>query len=121
MDNTVDLTKEELLEKILDLEKSNQFLLHEKLKYENGDAKLYYALQRKMSEMANTLNKQNLETVDMDDKNSKSFDRIVLLLQKCETISASAASLGVIAGVTGDERKDTTKKPFVDTIADKRN
>jgi len=111
----------ELEQKVKELEASNAFLLGEKQKYENGDAKLYYSLQRKMSEMANTLNKQNLENIDMDDKNSKAFDRIILLLQKCETISASASALGVIAGITGDEKKDTTKKPFVDTIADKRD
>jgi hypothetical protein len=108
----VDLNKE-----IENLKKSNDYLTRKCFFYENGDAKLYYALQRKMSEMANTLNKQNLEDVDLDDKNSKSFDRIVMILQKCETISQSASALGAIAGVTGDEQKDTTKQgSFLDKI-----
>lgn len=109
---------EDLKEKIKKLERENAYLKAAKEMYENGDAKLYYSLQRKMSEMANTLNKQNLENIDIDDKNSKAFDRIIMLLQKCETISTSAASLGQIAGVTGDEKKDVEKKPFVETIAD---
>jgi hypothetical protein len=28
--------------------------------------------------------------------------------------------LGEVAGVTGDEKKDVERKPFVDTIAEKR-
>lgn len=111
---------ESLQEEILKLKKENEFLAKQKSHYENGDAKLYYALQRKMTEMANILNKHNLENADIEDKNSKTFDRIVVILQKCETISASASGLGLIAGVTGNEEKDTTKKSFVDTIADTR-
>lgn len=111
---------ENLQEKVKDLEKKLQYSEFQRSVYENGDAKLYYALQRKMSEMANTLNKQNLEDIDIDSKDSKSFDRIITILQKCETISSSASALGAIAGVTGDEQKDIAKKPFVETIAESR-
>lgn len=100
-----------------ELEQSNKL----RSVYENGDAKLYYALQRKMTEMANTLNKQDLEKVDIEDKNSKTFDRIISILQKCETISSSASALGAIAGVTGNEQDDINKKPFLDTLAVKRD
>lgn len=104
-------------EEIKNLKRSNDYLTRKCSYYENGDAKLYYALQRKMSEMANTLNRQNLEDIDLDDRNSKAFDRIVTILQKCETISASASALGAIAGVTGEEEKDTTKPgSFLDQI-----
>jgi hypothetical protein len=113
-------TLDELKHTIKDLEKKLQYSESQKKVYENGDAKLYYALQRKMSEMANTLNKQNLEDIDIDSKDSKSFDRIITILQKCETISSSASALGAIAGVTGDEQKDIAKKPFVETIAESR-
>lgn len=88
--------------------------------YENGDAKLYYALQRKMTEMANILNKYNLENVDMASKSDATFERVFKLLEKCETISASTNGLGQVAGVTGSEKKDVEKRPFVDTIADPR-
>ena len=113
-------TIEELKERIEQLEKENTYLESQKTKYENGDAKLYYALQRKMTEMANLLNKNNLEDCELDDPKSKSFDRLAAMLQKCETISASASALGVVAGVTGNEKADTTKKLFIETIADSR-
>lgn len=109
-----------LKEKIKELEQQNTFLSSEKSKYENGDAKLYYALQRKMTEMANTLNKYNLQDCDLDDPKNKQFDRIAMILQKCETISASASALGIIAGVTGNEKEDTEKANFVDKIAEPR-
>lgn len=109
---------EDLHKKIKELEKEVQYLREQKDMYENGDAKLYYSLRRKMSEMANTLNKQNLENIDIDDKNSKAFDRIFLLLQKCETISTSAIALGQIVGVDTKKEEQVEKKPFVETIAD---
>lgn len=78
--------------------------------YENsGSAKLYYALQRKMNEMADMLNSNSLKSINLDDPKDKSFDRIFKLLEKSETVSNSAKALGDIAGVTGDEEKDITK------------
>lgn len=88
---------------------------------QNGAAKLYYALQRKMNEMADMLNANSLNKINLDDPKDKSFDRIFKLLEKSETVSNSAKSLGEIAGVTGDEKKDIDNRPFVDTIADKRS
>ena len=108
----------ELKNKITDLEKSLHYVTSEKEKYENGDAKLYYALQRKMTEISLSLNAIRLNEVDMASKSDATFDRAFKLLEKCETISTSAASLGIIAGVTGDEQKDTKKqKTFLDTYA----
>ena len=94
------MTENDLLKRIESLE-------IEKSKYEKGDAKLYYAFQRKMTEMANILNKNNLESCDIEDKSSKAFDRIIVLLQKCELISSSASALGAIAKITGNQDKDT--------------
>lgn len=88
--------------------------------YENGGAKLYYAQQRKMSEMANVLNKYSLESMDMVSKSDATFERVFKLLEKSESISTAAAGLAASAGVTGDEEKDVNKKPFVDTIAESR-
>lgn len=115
------MDEQSLKDRIIQLEKENLKLVAEKAIYEKGDAKLYYAFQRKMTEMANILNKNNLENCDIEDKNSKAFDRIIAILQKCEVISASASALGVLAKVTGDEAKDISKKPFTDRIADDRH
>jgi hypothetical protein len=87
---------------------------------ENGSAKLYYSLQRKMNEMANLMNRTNLETLDIDDPKSKSFDRLKVIWNDAASIAAAVKSLGEVAGVTGDEKKDVERKPFVDRIAEKR-
>lgn len=87
---------------------------------ENGMAKLYFSLNRKMNEMAEMLNNNSLNTINLDDPKDKSFDRIFKLLEKSETVANSAKTLGSVAGITGDEEADIKRKPFVDTIAEKR-
>lgn len=87
---------------------------------QNGAAKLYYALNRKMNEMGDLLNKTNLSTINLEDKDSKSFDRLFKLLEKSQVIGTAAQSVKDFAGITGDEKKDIERKPFVDTIAEPR-
>ena len=55
--------------------------LEEKLQlYEqNGAAKLYYSLNRKMNEMGDLLNKTTLSGLDIADPKDKSFERKGLL------------------------------------------
>ena len=87
---------------------------------ENGAAKLYYALNRKMNEMADMLNKTNLATLDVDDAKSKTFDRLKVIWNDAASIATGVKSLGDLAGVTNDEAKDVARKPFVDTIPEVR-
>ncbi len=96
--------------------------IKDKLKrYEqNGAAKLYYALNRKMNEMADMLNKHNLATMEVDDAKSKTFDRLKVIWNDASGIAQGVKSLGDLAGVTGSEEKDINKKPFLDKIADTR-
>jgi hypothetical protein len=88
---------------------------------QNGSAKLYYALNRKMNEMGDMLNDNSLKSINLDDPKDKSFDRIFKLLEKSETVASSAKVLGTIAGITGDEDKDVARKPFIETVATKRD
>jgi len=89
--------------------------------YENdGAAKLYYSLNRKMNEMANIMNKNNLGTLDIGDAKDKTFDRLKVIWQDAASIATAVKALGEIAGVTGDENKDVLRKPFVESIADQR-
>lgn len=87
---------------------------------ENGPAKLYYSLNRKMNEMADMLNKHNLGTMEVDDAKSKTFDRLKVIWNDAAGIAQGIKALGELAGVTGDESKDVARKPFVDLIAEKR-
>lgn len=107
--------EKELEKKIKDLQDSLK-------KYEeNGTAKLYYALQRKAWEMADMLNSVNLKNLDLDDAKNKSFERVVKLLENSEKVANCTKALGVLAGVTGDEEKDVARKPFIETVATKRD
>lgn len=96
--------------------------LKEKIKlYEqNGGAKLYYSLNRKMNEMADMLNANSLNSINIDDAKDKSFDRVFKLLEKSQLIAASAQTLRTFAGITDNEQEDINRKPFVDTIAQSR-
>lgn len=87
---------------------------------ENGIAKLYYSLNRKAWEMADMLNSINLKDLTLDDPKDKTFERIRFIINDSSGIAAAVKSLGETAGVTGDEKKDIIRKPFVDTLADQR-
>lgn len=105
-----------------ELEKKIKVLEERLSVYEqNGSAKLYYALNRKMNEMGDMLNDNSLKSINLDDPKDKSFDRIFKLLEKSETVASSAKVLGTIAGITGDEDKDVARKPFIETVATKRD
>lgn len=87
---------------------------------ENGIAKLYYSLNRKAWEMADMLNSINLKDLILDDPKDKTFERIRFIINDSSGIAAAVKSLGETAGVTGDEQKDVSRKPFVELIADAR-
>ena len=87
---------------------------------QNGAAKLYYSLNRKMNEMANLMNKTNLGNLNIDDPKDKTFDRLKVIWNDASGIATAVKALGELAGVTENEEKDVARKPFVDTIADPR-
>jgi len=87
---------------------------------QNGAAKLFYSLNRKANEMADLMNSINLKDLDIDTAQSKTFDRLKVIWQDASDIATAIKNLGETAGVTGDEKKDVEKKPFVETIAEAR-
>lgn len=98
-------------------------ILKEKLLlYEqNGAAKLYYSLNRKMNEMADLMNSTNLKDLDIQDAKDKTFERLKVIWNDSSSISSAVKALGETAGITGNEEKDINKKPFLDTLAVKRD
>lgn len=82
---------------------------------QNGAAKLYYALNRKMNEIADMLNNTKLAGLALEDKNDKTFERLKVLWTDSKTISDAAKVIGESAGITGDEEKDINKKRKVTT------
>lgn len=79
---------------------------------QNGPAKLFYALNRKMNEMADMLNKQSLTNLDLTDAKDKSFERIKAIWDSAEKVASAAKVLGDAAGITGEETTDTSKPSF---------
>lgn len=114
-----DNTKE-LEERIKELEKSNTYLQNRLYYYEeNGSTQLFYSLQRKQNEMAELLNKTSLLSIDLIDAKDKSFERLQKIWNDAGAITEAVKALGILAGVT--KEKEEVKKPFVDTIAEKRS
>jgi hypothetical protein len=87
---------------------------------QNGAAKLFYSLNRKMNEMADLMNKNNLGTMTIDDPKDKTFDRLKVIWNDAASIAVAVKTLGEVAGVTGDERKDVERKPFIEEVAETR-
>lgn len=91
-------------------------------KYEtNGSASLFYSLNRKQNEMAALLNKNKLENLDLSDKDNKTFERIKVLWAEAATVATAVKALETMAGITGDEEKDTKNPIFritPETMAD---
>jgi len=79
---------------------------------QNGAAKLFYALNRKMNEMAERLNDTNLKTISLDDPKDKTFDRIKVMWNDASSIATAVKTLGETAGITNDETKDTQNPKY---------
>ena len=100
--------------------------LEDKLKlYEhNGAARLFYALNKKLNEMADMLNKQSLTTLDLTDAKDKTFERLKVIWNDAAGIATAVRTLGEAAGIIGDETKDignpkyriTTPESMADNI-----
>lgn len=98
-------------------ELKNKIALYER----PGASAMFYALNRKMNEIASLLNSVTLKNIDIAAKSDASFERVFKLLEKSEGISTAAKALGEFAGITNDEDKDTKTPIFritPETMAD---
>ena len=77
---------------------------------QNGIAKLYYSLNRKAAEMADLLNRIDLNSIALDEPKDKTFERMKIVWNDASNISNAISALGIAAGVTGDEEKDIKSK-----------
>lgn len=107
----------------MELQENKIDVLEKKLAlYEqNGAAKLFYSLNRKMNEMADLMNKTKLSDLTLDDPKDKTFERLKVIWNDAASIAVAVKALGESAGVTGDEKKDVEKKPFNERIAMERS
>lgn len=79
---------------------------------QNGAAKLFYSLNRKMNELADLLNKQSLANLDIADPKDKSFERLKIAWNEAAGIAIAVKTLGETAGITNDEESDTKNPKY---------
>lgn len=87
---------------------------------QNGAAKAAYAINRKLNELADMLNKTNVSLIDIADPKDKSFERLKVAWGEMASLGEAYKTLAASAGISGNEKADIEKKPFVDTIAEAR-
>ncbi len=88
---------------------------------QNGAAKAAYAINRKLNELADMLNKVVVSDIDISDPKNKSFERLKVAWGEMASLGEAYKTLAESAGITGDEKKDVARKPFNDRIAESRN
>jgi len=84
---------------------------------QNGAAKAAYAINRKLNELSDMLNKTNVSYLDIADPKDKTFERLKVVWNDSASIAVAVKALGDTAGITNDEAADISKKPFVESIA----
>jgi hypothetical protein len=96
-------------------------LLEDKVKgYEGpGKAKLYYALNRQLSDLADMINSKSLKSVDISDGSDKSIEKMKIIWGAVKSLSEILPLLAQSAGLTGNEDEDL-KRPFIETVAERR-
>lgn len=81
-----------------------------------GKAKLYYSLQRNMSDLSDMLDGIDLIKVNMEDPKDKTMERLKMIWASVKPLVETIGLLGESSGITGDEKKDTARKgSFLDS------
>lgn len=104
--------------KQLDEEKKKVAALEKRLStFEiQGRAKLYYSLNRNMSDLADMLDNIKLKSINLDDPKDKTMERLKMIWASVNPLVQTLSLLGESSGITGDEKKDTARKTsFLDS------
>lgn len=88
---------------------------------QNGAAKAAYAINRKLNELADMLNRTNVANIDIADAKDKSFERLKAAWGEMASLGEAYKTLASSAGITNDEERDIKKKPFNDRLAENRD
>lgn len=81
-----------------------------------GKAKLYYSLNRNMSDLSDMLDGIDLSKVNMDDPKDKTMERLKMIWASVKPLVETISLIGSSSGITGDETKDTARKgSFLDS------
>jgi hypothetical protein len=93
--------------------------LEDKIKiYESdGIVGAYYALNRKLNEITNLLNNNDLSRLDLSDKDDGSWERVMKLFNSVGDINDVMKKLKMDNQLSGDEDKDKSRrKPLIEEL-----
>lgn len=106
------------------LEKANQRVKALEAKLESlgvkGDAKLYYSLNKNMSDLSDMLDGVDMASIDLSDPKDKSLERLKTIWAAITPLSETLKFIKSTAGITGDKDEDIKRKSFNDRIAEDR-
>lgn len=107
--------------KLYEQEQKKVVLLLEKISGYEGPskAKLYYAINRQVSDLADMINSKSLKNIDISDGADKSIDKMKIVWGAVKSLCEILPLLAQSAGITGNEQEDL-KTPFIESIAETR-
>lgn len=105
--------------KLYEDEKKKSSSLESKLDSLNlqGKAKLYYSLNRNMADLSDMLDSIKMKDINLESKSDATMERLKMIWSAVKPLVETISILGESSGITGDEKKDTTKKgSFLDNV-----
>jgi hypothetical protein len=93
--------------------------LEDKIKlYESdGIVGAYYALNRKLNEITELLNRKDISNLDLSDKDDGSWERVMKLFNSVGDINEVMKKLRMDNQLSGDEEKDKARrKPLIEEL-----
>jgi len=83
----------------------------------DGIVGAYYALNRKLNEITNLLNNNDLSNLDLSDKDNGSWERVLKLFNSVGDINDVMRKLRMDNQLSGDEDKDKARrKPIIEEL-----
>ncbi len=106
-----------------DLRKENEKLKEENATYKvNGAVGLYYELNRLVNETVKYTRGTSISSLLTEgEKGDKKFERTMALIKSAKEHVIDLEEIKNKLGLTGDEKKDKEKIPFIETVATKRD
>lgn len=114
MSRTIEEAERLITELQADLRKEKDGMLSLQKKFNDlglrGKAKLYYSLNRNMSDISDMLDKIKFADINLNDKDDKTMERLKMLWASAKPLVETLSILETSAKITGDEEKDTAVK-----------
>ena len=88
-----------------------------KLYEQDGIVGAYYALNRKLNEITDLLNANDLSRLELGDKNDGTMERVMKFFNSVGDINDVMKKLKLDNALTGDEEKDKSRqKPLIEQL-----